>query len=296
MEQVDLTKIFESHPHLSTVLPSVRAIAASFYQYGTAISTQKSFEYVQQLKDVLGTSGSIEKVKTMCSTCPQECEQLCKEFYEYCVTNANNLENASVACSKLDDLYMKQVASIGTWMMANALLALGQSVKAWMAVYQFEIPDYQNELVEVVVYLERSASKLKPMLETNKADKDDLNKIDDWLLSAHNILERIRKDLEKKIIEAKKLRSDNFLSSVVNGVSIVANYLSYQALAANVADASFKALTVGSNLIHGACTIGDLIATGQANNLVSQLNNELTKVRNLQIQRQKFAAQVRTLH
>jgi hypothetical protein len=80
MEQLDLTKIFESHPHVSSLLPSLRTILASFYQYSTAISTQQAFQYVQQLKDVLTSSPSLGKIQEMCSTCPDGCEKLCKEF------------------------------------------------------------------------------------------------------------------------------------------------------------------------------------------------------------------------
>ncbi|CAF1589098.1 unnamed protein product [Didymodactylos carnosus] len=181
------------------------------------------------------------------------------------------------------------------WMVANAVASLVQSVKAWASVYQFHIPDYEDEIAEARVYIERAGSTLIPMLESNTPNLDVLNRVDDWLLSAHNILQRTSKDLQKKIVEAKTLRSQNFFSAGTKVASIVTNYLSYKASAAQAAETSLKALTIGSNLVHGICTIGDLIASGKAHTLVSHLEIDSAKVKHLQTQRQILAAQVRTL-
>jgi hypothetical protein len=124
------------------------------------------------------------------------------------------------------------------------------------------------------------------MLETNTADNDELNRIDDCWVSVYNILEKIRKDLEEKIREASK----SLLSAVINLASTLVNDLYYEIRS------SRGARIVTPIVLRGAHTIGGIIETGDAHKLLTQLNDDLDRIRKLQIQRQTLAAEKHIFH
>lgn len=219
---------------------------------------------------------------------------------EFIAQNSTLIEtNPNAACSKLSNRFVQEYSSISLQMIGNAVISFAQSLKAWIALYNFKttvhsstIPYYERQCEKVRAYIERCANCITPLLQVQQLSEsqlDQLGRANGWLEDAKNVLDSIRQDCENKIHDAENQRLENGVSAVVNLVAFVVEAFSFRKK--HLEDEEWnipKVAAVISTAAHGVCALGDICAVLTANDLVKELQKQLKLINELETERIKW--------
>lgn len=244
------------------------------------------------------------------STTVQELEQVCKQHKSHkwvdefmrnlsnCTTNPTTTEldpekaNASLTAG-FDKSFLN---SFGIQMLFYSLHSLFQSYRAWNLINSLHMPSYENQIQRTREKLDECAIICNPLIDLpilNQEQIRRLQRVQELLRDIKDAIQFMIEDIKNKIAQAKKYRSNNYLSALMNLFSTILNAMLWDRIAKVAGENSRSSVTTGvSTLIQAGCTVGDLIHAGKANDFVNCLQEILQTMTDLENRQQRLSIQV----
>ncbi|CAF0995560.1 unnamed protein product [Adineta ricciae] len=135
---------------------------------------------------------------------------------------------------------------------------------------------------------------LIPTLDTTE-QRRILERAPDWLEDVKETLDNICDELEGEIQKITRKQSNSYLRATTNTASVVFDIISICTMPSALFTTAAKAMAGGAVAIHTACTIGDLIASGKAENILVELRNDLERIKQYEAQRQELERRLNTI-
>ncbi|CAF1565002.1 unnamed protein product [Adineta ricciae] len=227
---------------------------------------------------------------------PTECQALVQDLIDYAESNGGTLDLKTV-CEKLDEFGRSRVTFATQTMLLTAIPALLQSAQAWYNIYTYKINKYESRLERVRRQLERASQTINDALNTQDTTEQRriLERAPDWLEDVKETLDSICDELEGEIQKITKKKLNSYLRAATNTASIVFDLISISTMPSALFTTAAKAMAGGAVAIHTACTIGDLIASGKAENILVELRNDLERIKQYEEQRQELERRLNTI-
>lgn len=219
-------------------------------------------------------------------------ESWAKEFLpdssNYTIPSANTLD-CDKACKSLLACYDKAfLESFGVPILFNSVCCFIQSFRTWRLISSFIIPEHERLIGRTREKLDECARICTPMINLEVLNSEQVNRlqrVQELMTDIKDAIHLITEDINQKIAEAKRIRSNCYCSALVNGlVTILNGSLSYW-VGSEVGRNSYSAITIEvATVIQAGCTIGELIHAGKADLLVKRLQEQLLAAQELEAQ------------
>lgn len=275
-----LKEIVSLVPALGDVLNKMKVI-------WDARKTNTIFNFVCQVKEALINKGSLSAIEKM--NVPTECQSMIQDLLAYAEENGGTLDLKTI-CEKLDELGRSRVTFATQTMLLTAIPALLQSVQAWYNIYSYKIEKYERRLERVRGQLDRAAQTINKALDAvdTVEQRRTLKRAPDWLEDVKDTLDAICDELEGEIRKVGKMKSNSYIRAATNATSLIFDIVSIATMPSSLFTTAAKAMAGGAVAIHSVCTIGDLVASGKAEAILSELKEDLARIKQYEVQRQEL--------
>ena len=272
---------------IKSLLPALGDVLMKSKVIWDAQKANVMFQFICEVKQALIDRGTLSAVKSM--NVPTECQSLIQDLICYAESNGGYLDLKAV-CEKLDEFGRQRIGLAAQTMLLTSIPALLQSVQAWYSIYSYKIDKYERRLERVRTQLNRVAEVISTALNTNDTTEQRriLERAPNWLEDVKETLDTICDELEGEIRKVGKMKSASYLRAATNGVSAALNLFSIATMPSSLFTTASAMMAGGAVTIHAACTIGDLIASGKANDILIELKNDLEKIKEYERERQEL--------
>lgn len=284
-QNVDWNSILSALPYVGAVLSKVKVC-------WDAVNASAVYSFINQVKETLIRTRSLTALENL--QCPNGCEEVMKklnEILEQCKTSGSTTVRVQDICEQLEkEVCSGQLTGVTFNMILAAVPALLVSAKSWYSIYSYKIEKYESRLQRVRDYLNRAAETIANAIDTSDVTqrRQMLERTPGWIEDAKRILEDICDDLENEIRKVGKLKTANKINAVTNGVSLIVDIVSVAAMPAHLLTTAAKTMAGAAISIHAACTVGDIIANGKANDILDELRADLAHIHELEVERSKL--------
>jgi hypothetical protein len=263
----------------------------------TILDAQKAnliFKFICEVKEALINRGTLSAVQNM--NVPTECQSIIQDLICYAEANGGTLDLKAV-CEKLDEFGCQRVNLAAGTMLMTAIPALLQSAQAWYNIYSYKIDKYERRLERVRGQLNRVAETINMALNTNDTTEQRriLERAPNWLEDVKDTLDAICDELEGEIRKMSKMKSNSYLRAATNDASIVFNLFSIATMPSSLFTTASSLMAGGAVTIHAVCTIGDLMASGKANEILIELKNDLEKIKQYEVEQQELERRMNSI-
>jgi phospholipid N-methyltransferase len=244
------------------------------------------------------------------STTVQELEQICKQHksHKWVGEFLQNLSNCTTSptATELDPEKANAILmarfdksflnSFGIQMLFYSLHSLFQSYRAWNLVNSLHMPSYENQIRRTREKLDECAIICNPLMDLpvlNQEQIGRLHRVQELLRDIKDAIQFMIEDIKNKIAQARKYRSSNYISALMNFFSTMLNAILWDRIGKATGENSRSSVTTGiSTLVQAGCTLGDLIHAGKANDFVNSLQEILHVMTDLEDRQQRLSIQV----
>lgn len=187
-------------------------------------------------------------------------------------------------------------SSVGIQMLFYSLHSLFQSYRAWNLINSLHMPSYDNQIRRTQEKLDQCVVVCSPLIDLPTLNDEQIRKlrrVQELLRDIKDSIQFILDDLKNKIAQAKKSRSNNYISAVMNLFSTILNAMLWDRVGRVTGEYSQASLTAGaSTLIQASCTLGDLIHGGKANEFIWSLDDIVDIMTDLEEKQRRLSIQV----
>jgi hypothetical protein len=256
----------------------------------------QSCDICVKIKAMIKPESTVEDIKNVCQQYKsQEWVDQFKETLPNCTASLTTTKlDIDKTYASLTACYDKAFFRLfGIPMLANSVYSLIQSYKIWRLIESFIIPAYESRIKSTNEQLNECATLCKPMIDLEILDQDQvkqLKRVQELLKDIKNTITFITEDVTNKIAEAKRLRSNSYVSFVMNAIATFINGFIVNKVESTIGDdSSSGAVMKLSTIIQAGCTLGDLIHAGKANLLIEQLEKQLDIMKQLEAEHERLS-------
>lgn len=271
-----------------TTWPVLSQLAGKIIEFIRTSQVYTKVQYLNNIYCLIKSGASFSRVKNELSSAPENCETIAKELIEF--FRSNGKQGNELICKKLESMMYAQYNAISIVMFMNAVNALTQSVAAWYTIWNYKIKQFERKMARIKEYMDEAVKLLLAIIDevTRKECQEQITRTLQHLEDAKVLIQDICDDIEDEMRDVKTMKSNSLQQSAINFVSLATNIVSI-AIVPSYAVSCLAAILVGSSItIHSACTIGNLIAAGHAQDLLDQLKNQLAIMQKTEDERQQL--------
>ena len=189
-------------------------------------------------------------------------------------------------------------SSFGLQMLFYSLHSLFQSYRAWSLINSLHMPSYDNQIRRTREKLDQCATVCSPLLDLPVLNDEQIRKlrrVQELLRDIKDTIQFIIDDLKNKIAQARKSRSNNYISALMNLFSAILNAMLWDRVSRVTGEYSQASMTSGAaTLIQASCALGDLIHAGKADDFIRSLEDTYGIMGDLEEKQRRISIQLTT--
>lgn len=275
--------------------PVLSAFAGKIIEFVRTSEAYSKVHFLKKVYDMVKSGRSLPAISSVLMNVPEKYRTIAAEVN--CCLHTCDAKGAESFCLKLEKMMQNQFNILSVVMFMNALNAFSQSVVIWHTLWKYQIKTYERKMDRVKQYMEEAVNLLAIAIDeiTQQNCQTKIERALQHLEDAKVILQDICDDIEDGVSRVKTIKNNSIQQSAVNAISLITNVISV-AIFPQAAVAGWGAILASASVsIHGACTIRNLIATGEAQELLNQLKVQLATIGQTEAQRQLLESRLRAL-